>query len=44
MNPHLESIGVNPITRQEIMRIDKAKLNIETDCRKWTFQEELYYI
>ena len=44
MNPHLESLGVNPITRQEFMRIVKANLNIETDCRKWTFQEELYYI
>jgi leucyl/phenylalanyl-tRNA--protein transferase len=44
MNPHLKSLGVNPITRQEFMRIVKANLNIETDCRKWRFQEEHYYI
>jgi leucyl/phenylalanyl-tRNA---protein transferase len=38
MNPHLESLGVKPITRQEFMRIVKANLDIETNCKKWIFQ------
>ena len=38
MNPHLKSLGVNPITREDFMSIVKANLNIETDCKKWLFQ------
>ena len=37
INPHLKSLGVKLIKREEFMGIVKSNLNIETESKKWSF-------
>ncbi len=44
MNPHLQSLGVKLITREEFIGIVKANSNIGIESKKWLFQQLHYHI